>query len=313
MHEASSNGGHGERRTLTRRDVLLVSAQAATALALARCGGGGLASTTGAGTLAPGNAPPYAVKEDVHAVDAAGTDYALAPAAHTLTRVNADGTVEWQQVGGPLNGPSQAAFDSLGNTYVANVGGHDVPVFDAAGRHVRTIGGYGADAGLFNHPTDVLVDAQDRLHVCDTLNHRVQVLDTDGRTQHVVGFAGTEPGALNAPKALAIDPEGYLHVVDGGNARVQVFDGAGRYVDVYGSYGTDDAQFVAPRDIVVDAYGRCYVVDAGRGVIVVFERSGAESAGTFRPELPGGASVMPMRVSLDAQGELVVTGHPIRA
>ena len=79
-------------------------------------------------------------------------------------------------------------------------------------------------------------------------------------------------------------------MVDGGNARVQIFDGAGRYVDVYGRYGTGDGQFLMPRDIVVDAYGRCYVVDVGRGEILVFERSGAESAGTFRPELPGGGA-----------------------
>ena len=105
MQQENSSSQRGDSRTLTRRDVLLVSAQAATALALARCGGGAVSSLA-PGAASPALAPPYAVKEDVHAVDGTGTDYTLAPAVHTLTRVNADGTVDWQQVGGPLNGPS---------------------------------------------------------------------------------------------------------------------------------------------------------------------------------------------------------------
>jgi sugar lactone lactonase YvrE len=297
---------------VSRRDLFVVSAQAAAVLALARCGGGAVSSLTtnpNPGST-PADAPAYAVEDAVHAVDAGGSDYALESTLHTITRVNADGTVDWQQVGGPLNGPAQASFDSEGNVYVANVGGSDVPVFDADGRHVRTIGGYGADAGLFNEPLDVLVDDRDRLFVCDTLNHRVQVLDTQGRPQGSIGAPGTEPGRLNGPKALAIDPEGYLHVVDGGNARVQIFDAGGRYVGEYGTHGTGDGQFIMPRDIVVDAYGRCYVVDVGRAEILVFERSGAEGGKVFRPELDG-ERVMPLRVSLDARGELVVTGYPI--
>ena len=165
----------------------LVSAQAAAALALARCGGGGrLVPTASAAPVRARNAPPYAVEEDGPRGGRRRAGLRARAATHTLTRVNADGTVEWQQVGGPLNGPVPGGLRQPGATRTSPTSADTT--CRCSTRTAATCGRSAATARMRGSSTirlDVLVDAQDRLFVCDTLNHRVQVLDTNGRPQHV--------------------------------------------------------------------------------------------------------------------------------
>jgi hypothetical protein len=74
-----------------------------------------------------------------------------------------------------------AAPDPLGRVWVLDRQAKELRVFDAAGRHVRTVGREGAGPGEFRNPIGLTWDAQGRVWVVDTSNQRYEVFDTAGR------------------------------------------------------------------------------------------------------------------------------------
>lgn len=74
-----------------------------------------------------------------------------------------------------------AAPDPLGRVWVLDRQAKELRVFDAAGRHVRTVGREGAGPGEFRNPIGLTWDAGGRMWVVDTSNQRYEVFDTAGR------------------------------------------------------------------------------------------------------------------------------------
>jgi hypothetical protein len=77
-----------------------------------------------------------------------------------------------------------ATTDPLGRVWVLDRQAKELRVFDAAGRHLRTVGREGAGPGEFRNPIGLSWDAQARLWVVDTGNQRYEVFDTAGRHVH---------------------------------------------------------------------------------------------------------------------------------
>lgn len=82
-----------------------------------------------------------------------------------------------------LNKPSDVAFDSDGNIYVADGGNFRIVKYSKTGDMVEFFGEKGSEAGQFNFPHAVLVDAQNRLLVADRENKRIQIFNLDGTYQ----------------------------------------------------------------------------------------------------------------------------------
>ncbi len=74
-----------------------------------------------------------------------------------------------------------ATPDPLGRVWVLDRQAKELRVFDAAGRHVRTVGREGAGPGELRNPIGLSWDAGARLWVVDTDNQRYEVFDTAGR------------------------------------------------------------------------------------------------------------------------------------
>jgi DNA-binding beta-propeller fold protein YncE len=112
--------------------------------------------------------------------------------------------------GDNFNGPSDVAWDSAGNIYVADGAVPSrVAKFDKNGVFIKTWGGRGSAPGQFNTPHSIVVDAKDNIYVADRGNNRIQVFDTDGNLKTQYTNIGS-PWAL----CLTFGPHQYLYSSD---------------------------------------------------------------------------------------------------
>jgi hypothetical protein len=186
-----------------------------------------------------------------------------------------------------LDTPSQIAFDTIGNLYVADTLNQRVREVSAATGTITTIAGngtkgYSGDQGPaasaeLSAPYALAFDPQGHLYIADSGNNRIREVIA-GTISTVVGtgtqgYAGDGgPAAqaeMYAPAGLAFDPAGNLYIADTQNNRVRkvvqgvintVFgNGAGKY----GGDGTaaDQAGDFGPYSVLVGPTGELYISD----------------------------------------------------
>jgi hypothetical protein len=99
-----------------------------------------------------------------------------------------------------FNRPTDVAWDSAGNIYVADgVGNQRVAKFDKNGVFIKSWGSRGSEPGQFGTARAIAVDAQNNVYVADPRNSRIQVFDADGNLKRQITGVG-------APQALCITP-----------------------------------------------------------------------------------------------------------
>ncbi|MNR89070.1 Serine/threonine-protein kinase PknD [compost metagenome] len=187
-----------------------------------------------------------------------------------------------------LSEPAGLNFDSAGDLYVAERGGHrilriapDWMVTVVAGTGVP---GFAGDDGQaleaeFRQPTDIHVDDHDNLYVADTGNHRIRRIGTDGTITTIAGtgVAGGEgdggiatEAQLNQPTGVTMDAFGNLYIADSGNQRIRQVQTDGTIVtiagSIFGGFGGDgklpsQAQFNIPFGVSVAPGGVLLVAD----------------------------------------------------
>ncbi len=102
--------------------------------------------------------------------------------------------------GDNFNRPTDVAWDSAGNIYVADgYGNSRVAKFDKNGRYVKSWGSKGTAPGQFDLLHTIAIDARDNVYVGDRNNKRIQVFDTEGNFKTAFTNAG-------APYAICITP-----------------------------------------------------------------------------------------------------------
>ena len=140
----------------------------------------------------------------------------------------------------PLVDPRAIAFDSKGNLYVCERGGHALRVVDPAGR-IRTVAGtgepgYSGDGGKalqarLNGPKHIFVDGADDVLITDTENHAIRRYAHRDGTIHAVAGTGAQGSGglggpptrceLNRPHGAQVHPAtGALWISDSANHRV---------------------------------------------------------------------------------------------
>lgn len=129
------------------------------------------------------------------------------------------------------------AVDDAGHIYVLDRQAQDVRVFDADGRHLRTLGGKGGGPGEFRQASGLAIDSAGRLWVVDPTSRRYTVFAPDGnlageyrREANATGFdwhGGFASGAFWDSWGV-YDPPGDVSTRRTGFFR---FDSAGSYPD----------------------------------------------------------------------------------
>jgi DNA-binding beta-propeller fold protein YncE len=96
--------------------------------------------------------------------------------------------------------PSDVAWDSAGNIYVADgFGNSRIAKFDKNGKFVKSWGSTGSETGQFRTAHGIAIDSQGNVYVADTGNKRIQVFDTDGNFK-------TQITNIGSPAAICITP-----------------------------------------------------------------------------------------------------------
>lgn len=105
-----------------------------------------------------------------------------------------------------LRGPTNLAVDDQGRIYVSDTKDFAIKIFDANGKHLRTIGDLGLRPGSFAMPKGIGVDREGRIYVVDGATSLVQLFNQQGEL--LMFFAGPDsPGtsACYLPAGLAVD------------------------------------------------------------------------------------------------------------
>ena len=102
--------------------------------------------------------------------------------------------------GESFQGPTDVAWDSQGNFYVAD-GIRDARIakYEPSGRWTMNWGTRGTGPGEFNVIQGIAIDANDNIYVADYANERIQVFDTRGNFRR-------EMRGFGAPMAICITP-----------------------------------------------------------------------------------------------------------
>jgi sugar lactone lactonase YvrE len=239
--------------------------------------------------------------------------------------------------------PAGLAFDSIGNIYIGEYGGHRIRKITPAGV-VTTFAGSGTPgatdgtgvAASFNQPEGIVVDSSGNLYVADTNNNKIRKITASGVVTTLAGSGtigaadGTGASAtFNRPFDLALDAAGNVYVGDCNNNKIRKITPAGVVTTLAGSGspGATDAtgsaaSFNGTRGLVVDSSGNVYVADilshkirkiTPSGVVSSYAGSGTRgsvdgvgTAATFNE---------PSALALDSAGNLYVGetgGHKIR-
>ena len=108
--------------------------------------------------------------------------------------------------GDNFNKPTDIAWDSAGNIYVADgYGNARIAKMDKNGKYIKSWGTRGAETGQFNLPHSIAIDAKDNIYVADRGTKRIQVFDTEGTFKSQIANVG-------APAAICISPGAHQYL-----------------------------------------------------------------------------------------------------
>jgi hypothetical protein len=197
-----------------------------------------------------------------------------------------------------LADPSAAAFDAVGNLFIADQQHDAIVRVDAATGMLTVVAGteytsgFAGDGGpstaaLLDMPAGVAVDLAGNVFVSDSANQRIRRIDAVTGT--ITTIAGTgEAGRsgdggpavaarLHYPLGLRVDASGNVFFADQWNERVCRIDGATGILTTVAGTGVSGfagdggpaaaAQLGRPTDVALDGAGNLFIADAGNYVI----------------------------------------------
>lgn len=165
---------------------------------------------------------------------------------------------------GTFNRPTDVAWDTQGNTFVADgYNNSRVVKVSPDGRWLATWGDRGKEPGQFNILHTIANDAKGNIYVGDRTNRRIQVFDPDGKLLRIITIdvpyakepnvmvgAMPKPGAnplatSGAPWAICITPGPvqYLFSADAVPGRIYKLSLEGQVLGVLGEAGKKPGEF----------------------------------------------------------------------
>ncbi len=176
---------------------------------------------------------------------------------------------------GELSGPSDVAFDSEGNIYVADTNNNRVSKYDANGVFLSSFGGFRSPDITLNQPWSVAVADDGTVFIADTWNHKVIKVGADGRKIKEWGAGGVaetggDPFMLFGPREITLTADGNVLITDTGNGRIIEYTQNGDFVRQFGEKVTDACLAAAncpplalnePVGVITNEVGDVYIAD----------------------------------------------------
>ena len=165
-----------------------------------------------------------------------------------------------------FNRPTDVAWDSQGNIYVADgYGNSRVAKYDSNGKWIKNWGSTGTNPGQFRVVHGIQIDAANNVYVADRDNRRIQVFDSNGTFK-------TQFRNVGSPWAICISPgaQQFLYVSNSNPPNNLDYDGEilkmtldGRIVGKFGRAGKMLKEFGTVNAIDCRTENELYVGELG--------------------------------------------------
>ena len=214
-------------------------------------------------------------------IDKDNNIWATDVADHVVMKLDADGNVlmtigtkgtagEWDEAAGNhlLSEPNDVALDSMGNIYIAQGHGGNLPrvlKFNPRGEFITQWGSRGYDPGQFVAAHAIEIDGNDVLLVADRENMRIQRFDTSGNLLREWKFDAVV-------RALFLHSDGYMYITTGFDGELAKVDMDGNVLGAIGSPGTGNGQFGEAHALTLDSEHNVYIGDVILRRIQKFEK-----------------------------------------
>jgi len=176
----------------------------------------------------------------------------------------------------PLSHPQGISVDSRGDVFVADTGNNRLLKFDARGKFINAIGGFGWNREEFDQPLALSVKSLLDVFVADYNNERIERYDKD--LNFISSFQSSEdlePTLQFAfPVGVDISKHGELFICDSENDRVLKLNSFGEPILSFGGFNWGDGRLESPVRIDVTDSDVVYVTDGGSNDIVAFDYYG---------------------------------------
>lgn len=217
---------------------------------------------------------------------ASRTQFFLSPVGIALSKERlyvADSELAWVSILDAANGEPLAKLDfafarptglaideARSEIYVADTKRHQIFVFDATGKLMRTLGEFGNQSAQLNGPTHIAY-AHEQIYIADTLNARIQVFSRQGQWRRSIGQRGTQLGQMSRPKGIMVTRSGNICVIESFYDHLLVFNQQGQLLLPLGGEGSGVGQFYLPAGIWQDESNRVYIADMFNSRVVVLK------------------------------------------
>ena len=151
-----------------------------------------------------------------------------------------------------LNRPYGIAFNSHGEMFITDCGGHQVSVFDIERQKIQTFGSRGSSPQQMKFPAGIAIDSADNVYVSS--DHKLQKFTSSGELIKCVGQRGSKEGEFYGPREITLYYD-HVYVCDSNNHRIQIFDQDLNFVRSIGSRGKGRGVFNVPFDVKFDSTG----------------------------------------------------------
>ena len=206
------------------------------------------------------------------------------------------GVLQFPQQPGNLWG---IAVSPNGTVFVSDCNTHQIHVFDAQRKHVKTFGGQGTGPGQLSSPRGLATSADGLLFVVNYSNNCVDIFREDGTFVRRIG-----QGQIQCPLDVTVHTNGQVYVADNSNQRVTVLTQNDQLVHTFGSRGSGAGQFSYPYGIAISPDGQLYVSDYNNSRVQVFTADG-----TYVREFGQGQLSSPIGPTFTTEGNVVVASY----